>query len=399
MERTPIDKELESTLSGNLKKHENDIIASFSNILGKEFKDILTSRIKRFVPVFMVREDDINQFLEAEVNPGDKQLLEYFQKKFSDSKIYKYGDNEDEIYIGYHEPVPTPLDFVKHTGIDYLNVEGFLMLSNNAYSSIEFINSKLTFFYKHYLFYPIFDNNGNVFDESYDGRYIFELLDFVGAGISDGKIKRTYELFKLSSDIPNIEHEITRFITSDITTLICNDLHQKGIFLIDTESKILNHPKYQPFIPNKFYEYFLDILALFVYSPNRFIDIVGIDNFTEFAELVVSHAEENNISEAIDKMIQEREQKVKYEIVGVNISLIDEALKKKEQQEKEKIQESELLYQRPISVMRSVREQDPLSEFINNDIEIIENKYKNIKLKKNFLYPNDEYNENNFRKR
>ena len=168
---------------------------------------------------------------------------------------------------------------------------------------------------------------------------------------------------------------------------------------MDNKNKDMNLPQFSLCINDRFYELFKDILPLFFLEPNKFIDLVGRDNFTEFAEAVVSHSSEEEIFETIDKMAIERESKIKYEVVGINIPLIQEAIKRKTERGKESPKELAHPQDRPIIIGRTSPRKD---HNIFNDIEIIDNKndyiyknkkdlYYNIQDKINhFIYPNDD---------
>ena len=54
-----VEKEIQKQLSNLLKVHEDDIVDSFTSVLGKDNEELIRTRLKGICPVFMVNENDI----------------------------------------------------------------------------------------------------------------------------------------------------------------------------------------------------------------------------------------------------------------------------------------------------------------------------------------------------
>lgn len=327
-----VEKEIEKQLSNLLKEHEDDIVESFISVLGKDNENLIRARFKGICPVFMANERDINLVLDAEVNLSDKKLLTYFLNKIEDENILKYGAEHDLLFIGNYLHCPSALTFNYGKNGSFLG--DFLKLNIN--SQILYINNQLCKFYRHMLFSPDNDEDGNIRYYSNDKRFVIELLSFLGCSIVNDKIVRLGNSFTLDSDVTGIEQIIISYIVSDIADLICYNLHQKGIYLIEHKTDDVDYDVTNKLrITKEFYASFIGLFPLLITKPNDFINIVEKENFTNFAELVISGADENEKLDLIDKMLQSRKIKIKYEIIEDYAPLLLAINSQKEKQERQ----------------------------------------------------------------
>lgn len=357
-----IESEIEKHFKNSIEINQQHIVDEIGKIFGEDIKKIAAERIKNLFVVFEVSKSDVERNLDFDCSEEDRKLLEYFLQQF-ESNTNKKINNGEKLYIGKYDK-PTAY-----------NVEEFIK-SDSTNTIVYTSDGEFISYYKQLLFDTINENKDDLIDDLYDFWHVLSLLDFTFADRTKKAIFYPYSYVKLESDNEKLFEDFYYRIMYDLTWVITNNLHSRNIYLMDTKYTsekfpydILSH------IPRKFYESFGDIISLIFVNPNMFIDIVGRENFTKFAESFLENPLDESLDDLIEEMLLERERKIKYEIVGINIPLIMKTWNETQQKKQETPKSSAVM----LSIRSKRRQTD--SEWIKNNLIKIENmKINNLKI-------------------
>ena len=377
-----VDNELGKFFISGISNHKNDIIDAFASIIGSDYSHIIASTLGMVAPVFVIDKDDIDTMLEYNISEYDRRLLEYYESEFDNPKRLKFGEDENEIFIATYCP------FDDEKLMDFLQ---------NPYDRTVSYKNKFRVFYRQKLFSveeAEYDPENNTMNEMlYDIRYFEEIVEALTYIISNNKIVNTYSLLDVSEEEKDSIEYFYACLYNDLSGMVWNILNSKNITLMDNiEKKNKNKPK--QILSDKFYYYFKDVVDLLLFEPKKFMDMVGIENFCEFASLLKNRESDEQIDEVVERMINNRANNISYQIVGMNTPLIEEVYKRilERKKAREEIVKhiNQAPYRKVINNRRDIK--------INNNKLYIENINNFLKMKNSIFY-NDLPEINNLGKR
>ena len=179
-------------------------------------------------------------------------------------------------------------------------------------------------------------------------------------------------------------------------------LRQKNIYLLDEPNEYdgANNNVYKMVDP-RFIATFQDLLPLFLQEPNKFIEIVGIDNFRDFTIYSLDMESGLDLDEIINRMAIERHNKATYQFVSINLPLIAKAKQKIDNETRDKTETTSEYRQSSglASNIDDIKYNDLIYRdffklnHLNNNREDINNNINN-KINDNFKYNKLSYIEN-----
>ncbi len=256
----------------SIENHYNSRILSTSSflldavieILGTEEKELINNRLKGLSPVYTVEKSKLEYTLTLDnLNKYDKELIEILLDNTEEDK---------PLLIGSYHPMWT-------------NQYAILSDLKNKYSlrpyntSNDFRNLQFTLYYRQ----PIFQ--GHI---SNDLTYLMNLLISLG-------IKEENEIFTITTtnvtldcETPDAKQLIYSTIIYEISVLILNKFHEKGLYMLDNKFMLNTYKNSTPDYFKTFYSYFKDIIILFLTDFKEFIYIVGKNNFERFTDSLLN---------------------------------------------------------------------------------------------------------------
>ena len=289
-----------------IKKYQYEVDDAITTILGESFKKLLDAKKDFFNLVFTASKDGLEYHIGETPDREEKEIMEFLLQKVEEEKkeftlistdfpyekdnkgFYEWLKNNKFFSSTYHPK--------EQVIMGYMKLDVFALERDGIYQDIGYINGLLLF-----LIYEFNNNSWYVPERS----------------------------FKLNCNIENANETIYKYILNTISIQIVALFRQKNIYILDDideydEEKTQGYNIVNP----KFIAAFQDLLPLFLLEPQKFIDIVGSDNFRDFTICTLNRDSELDIDEIINKMLMEREKKATYEIIAINSVLIEKAKRK-----------------------------------------------------------------------
>lgn len=357
-----------------IKKYHYEVNDAITTILGESFKKLLDAKKDFFNLVFTASKEGLEYHLGKIPDKEEKEIMEFL--------LEKVEEEEKEFTL-----ISTDFPYEK-------DKKGFYeWLKNNKFFSSTYHPKEQVI-----MGYMKLD----VFDVGRDGiyqdiGYITGLLLFLTYEFNNNSWYVPEQSFKLNCNIESANETIYKYILNTISIQIVALLRQKNIYILDDideydEEKTQGYNMVNP----KFIAAFQDLLPLFLLEPQKFIDIVGVDNFRDFTICTLNRDSELDIDEIINRMLIEREKKATYEIIAINSTLIEKAKRKLDERKAKTPPVAGHAFgfssRLDDSKYRDLLYSD--FEIINNIVnekENIDNIYKDFKNKDNWGYIDEDY--------
>jgi len=370
------EQRIEKYFTDRIEKYENELMKAIETILGPTFKELWPKKISTYFIVLTAGKEGLEYHLTQPLENNQRQVIEEL--------LVKILQQNSESMISGENPK---------------------LLINKGYPAAREDN-----YYNEWLkgpnrkFLQTYDHKSqrtcswvkiDIFERFRDGfyldiSYIFDLLIHYVNEYKGNQFYQPDKTFKVDCEIEKANEKIYLRIINTISIQIVSLLRQKNIYLFEEPSEMneIIEGKYKMVSP-KFISAFQVLIPLFLIDPQKFIDIVGKDNFRDFTICTLDANSELDIDEIIDRMIKEREKHITYEISSLNLPLLLNEKKRKEEQEEKTQQETE---KRVIKQNSSLKRDPHFSNLFINDIYNIkkENNIKKIPTNKyNKIFPID----------
>ena len=308
------EQRLEKYYLERLERYYYEVNESITTVLGEEFKKLLDVKKNNFHLIFAATKNGLEYHLSNTPDREQKETMEYFLEKIED---------EEKSFTLINKDFPNEKENKKF--------QEWLEKDTIYYAYYKHNEQSLISYFK----IDVFDIYRNGLLE--DSDYIYWLLTHL---VTDFKNNSGYEpdnSFSINCNIENSNRRIYSLILNAISLQIVCLLRQKNIYLLDDPSEYIgvNNNGYK-MVDTKFITTFQDLLPLFLLDPNKFIEIVGVDNFRDFTVCSLDMESQLDIDEIINRMIIERQKKVSYQFVSINLPLITKAKKKIDDENKSK---------------------------------------------------------------
>lgn len=373
------EQRLEKYYLEKLKKYYYEVNESITAILGEDFKKLLDFKKNNFHLIFAATKNGLEYHLNNTPNMEQKEIMEYFLEKIED---------EEKSFTLINKDFPVEKKNKKF--------QEWLEKDTIYYAYYKHNEQSLISYFK----IDVFDIYRNGLLE--DSDYIYWLLTHL---VTDFKNNSGYEpdnSFSVNCDIENANRRIYSLILNAISLQIVCLLRQKNIYLLDEPNEYdgANNNVYKMVDP-RFIATFQDLLPLFLKEPNKFIEIVGIDNFRDFTIYSLDMESGLDLDEIINRMVIERHNKATYQFVSINLPLIAKAKQKIDNETRDKTETTSEFRQSSglASNIDDIKYNDLIYRdffklnHLNNNREDINNNINN-KINDNFRYNKLSYIEN-----
>lgn len=327
-----VEREIEKFYNTQIDKYKPTIIEKLCKFFGNKYRPLIEERIKNYKVFYSVKREDLERCLTIdELDDEERKLIEYFLDKFdyldkldTEANDINNGTDKnvinDNLCIGKYGEI-SEKDIKEMLAKDYIT-----RTYHSLYTSIQ----KISVY------------NG-AFNNGID--YIRGLLEFIGYQNNLGKFINPRKTFSLNVEIPDFEYDTYYKILNYISLMILKGLKEQGIhdfltnkYLDDVNYELFDNPPL-----NKFMEYFGDLLPTFVFEPNKVIELLGKENFTEFALFIAGEDLEIDIDDVLERMFEERIKHGTYTKTVIEVPFILKTLKSmRAKEEQERLEESKM---------------------------------------------------------
>ncbi len=360
-----VEQEIIDYFTRRIEENMEQILKAFRFFLNDELYQKLVDKIDKIVPVFYVDKKGIEKCLESGLSPEEERLLEYFEDKIDANPQRK------------------------------INGEKYVINENLEQKYSDYINSHEGEFTsclpsKNIIYYMINICDGGLM-YAVDINLIHCYLDII--------LRRNADYLLPREDFTDpYEKETYKILKEKLAILIYRKLRDNNTYILDNKEHSAN-PNIDE-VDQEFFANFSDLINLFLQSPLEFINIVGKDNFNNFAHLYVKNynseyiesydthdaVDKDEIEEAIEAMAKYRASKMHLEIMYIDIPTIEKMLDQYRQKKESQVNSADSVskhleylafLQRCRGNRRGIYKKD-----INiiDDIEIIDNKIDNQKI-------------------
>ncbi len=327
-----IEKEITKYYNARYEKFKKDLIEVLCKFLGEEYREVIISKINSLDIVYFVTKRDLSIALKNDdLDKNEQKMLEYFLEKLLNYNPLLFGKMSIKELIDYIESKYELLSasskklfdkskeaFLISTSENLLNPwhENILKISlkiilNETHpislyhyligvygeptniESFEYKNCSLRIYEnkdKGVISLPIYPR-----DLSPDGEFLWAILNYVIDSIK----KEDIDLWHGSI---NLGKKLNTHITDYISIILAHNLHENGIFIFDNKYLSKSEKKYERLLESEVYQkiksYFGNLFIKFLIEPNVVIELVGKENFRQFA-LWISYAA-SNLEDEID---------------------------------------------------------------------------------------------------
>ena len=350
-----IEREIERFYNAQIDKYKPAIIEELCKFFGNKYRPFIEERIKNYKVFYSVKREDLERCLTIdELEDEEKKLIEYFLDKFDyldklDNDLHKTlkkalaldaldDELRNQIKDVLHEletdksVINNNLCIGKYGEINEKDIKDIFKknLESKSWSSLHAFIQRISVY------------NGT-FNNGVD--YINGLLRFIGYQNNLGKFIDPSKAFNLNVEIPNFEYRTYSEILNYISLMILKGLKEQDIhdFLTNKHLDKINYELFDNPLFNKFMEYFGDLLPTFVFEPNKVIELLGKENFTEFALFIAGEDLEIDIDDVLERMFEERIKHGTYTKTVIEVPFILKTLKSmRAKEEQERLEESKM---------------------------------------------------------
>lgn len=311
------ESEITAYYNKQFENHKEDIVEVLCKFLGEEYREISTTKVNSLDIIYFVNRRDLNLALKnddmAEIeqkmlegflerildyNPiafekiTIEELINYIEKiqdllspenkeLFSNSKIFfsfrkKYDITDFESERLLKETLKILIKSVQNIGL-YHYIIGTYGNPKNL-GSFKYENCGLRTYEnqdKGVITLQIYPR-----DLSPDGQFLWAVLNYVRDSIK----KEDIDLWHGSI---NLGKKLNTHITDYISIILAHNLHKNGAFIFDNKYLSKIEKKYERLLESEVYQkiksYFGNLFVKFLIEPNKVIELVGKDNFKQFA--------------------------------------------------------------------------------------------------------------------
>lgn len=351
-----IEKEIEGFYNAQIDKYKPAIIEELCKFFGNKYRPLIEERIKKYKVFYSVKKEDLERCLTIdELDDEERKLIEYFLDKL-DIELSDYAEDlrktlekalandalDDELrnnieYVLHKLETDksifkNDLCIGKYGEINEEDIKDMLKNNSNfkTWASLKACIQKII----------IYDGS---FNNGLD--YIRGLLQFIGYQKNSGKFIDPSQTFKLNVEISDFEFRTYSQILHYISIIILKGLKEQGIhdFLTNKHLDKIDYELFDNPPLNKFMEYFGDLLPTFVFEPNKVIEILEKENFTEFVLFITKEDFDVDIDDVLERMFEERIKHGTYTKTVIEVPFILEALKSmRAKEEQERLEESKI---------------------------------------------------------
>ena len=164
-------------------------------------------------------------------------------------------------------------------------------------------------------------------DLSPDGKFLWALLNYIINSLK----KEDIDLWYGST---NLGKKVTACITDYLSIILTHKLHKNGTYIFDNKDLSKIEKKYERLLESEVYQkiklYFGNLFLKFLTEPNKVIELVGKDNFHQFALWISYFA--SNLEDELDYYTIDNEniaqvQKPNIDIIKILDDMFSEYLK------------------------------------------------------------------------
>lgn len=285
-------KQIEEYLNNNINKNKEFLAEEIYKVTGVN-KELIQKQINLLKPSYIVTKDMLKLVLEM-----DMETLPIEDIRLIDFLLNEMGEKE-KLYIS--------------------DINEYYKNSKNKFIFNKAGNNVLSISYEQNIY------QGSI---SCDLNYIAHILVTLGIKINLDNIEVTTN----NINLPHIDHVYSILITN-LAVIITANLKRKGIHIFDNKYISQTPETIEKSLEDyflDFYKLFKDIISTLITDINKFIEIVGYQNFKEFIKKV-NEDELSDIDEILQKMYQH---KLNYQSgIYINVDLIEDSIKKYKRKE------------------------------------------------------------------